>query len=54
MCTELFKKTNKVNFESKYENHVMIFVAFVEGNATMSSIQYFDNHVSYFVRNRRK
>ena len=31
-----------------------IFVAFVEDNATMSSIRYFENHVSYFVQNRRK
>ena len=28
-----------------------IFVAFVEVNATMSSIQYFENHASYFVQN---
>ena len=28
-----------------------IFVAFVEDNATMSSIGYFENHVSYFVQN---
>ena len=25
-----------------------LFVAFVEDNATMSSIRYFENHVSYF------
>ena len=25
-------------------------MAFVEENATMSSIQYFENHVSYFVQ----
>ena len=31
-----------------------IFVAFVEDNATMSSIRYFENHVSYFVQNQRK
>ena len=31
-----------------------IFVAFDEDNATMSSIPYFENHVSYFVPNRRK
>ena len=31
-----------------------IFVAFVEDNATMSSIPYFENLVSYFVQNRRK
>ena len=30
------------------------FVAFVEDNATMSSIWYFENHVSHFVQNRRK
>ena len=27
-----------------------IFVAYVEDNATMSSIRYFENHVSYFVQ----
>ena len=31
-----------------------IFVAFVEDNATISSIPYFENHASYFVQNRRK
>ena len=31
-----------------------IVVAFVEDNATMSSIQYFENHASYFVQDRRK
>ena len=31
-----------------------VFVAFVEDNATMSSILYFENHVLYFVQNRRK
>ena len=30
-----------------------IFVAFAKDNATMSSIQYFENHVSYFVQNQR-
>ena len=30
------------------------FVAFFEDNATMNSITYFENHVSYFVQNRRK
>ena len=28
-----------------------VFVAFVEDNATISSIEYFENHVSYFVQN---
>ena len=32
----------------------IVFVAFVKDNATMSSIRYFENHVSYFVQNRRK
>ena len=32
----------------------IIFVAFVEDNGTISSIRYFENHVSYFVQNRRK
>ena len=31
-----------------------VFVAFVQDNATMSSIWYFENHASYFVQNRRK
>ena len=31
-----------------------IVVAFVEDNATMSSVQYFENHASYFVQDRRK
>ena len=26
-----------------------VFVAFVEDNATMSSVRYFENHASYFV-----
>ena len=32
----------------------LIFVAFVEDNATMCSIGYFENHVSYFVQNLKK
>ena len=31
-----------------------LFVAFVENNAAMGSIWYFENHVTYFVQNRRK
>ena len=31
-----------------------IVVAFVEDNATMSSIQYFENHASYFVQDQKK
>ena len=31
-----------------------IYVAFVEDNAAMGSIRYFENHVSYFVQNRMK
>ena len=31
-----------------------IFMAFVEDNATMSSIRCFENHESYFVQNKRK
>ena len=30
-----------------------IFVVFVEDNATMSLILYFENHERYFVQNRR-
>ena len=37
--------------DKKFPN---IFVAFVEDNATESSIRYVENHVSYFVQNRRK
>ena len=32
----------------------LIFVAFVEDNATMSSIRYSENRVTYFAQNRRK
>ena len=32
----------------------VVFVAFVEDKATMSSVRYFENHASYFVQNRRK
>ena len=43
------------NFKtSKQIGKDIIFVAFVEDSATMSSIRYFENHVSYFVQNRRK
>ena len=37
-------------------SYASVFVAFVEDNANMSSIGYFENHVSwaYFVQNRRK
>ena len=31
-----------------------VFVAFVEVNATMSSIRYFEDHASYFVQNRKE
>ena len=30
------------------------FAAFVEGNAAMSAVQYFENHILYFVQNRMK
>ena len=39
---------------SKSEMTLSIFVHFVEDNATLSSIRYFKNHISYFVQNRRK
>ena len=32
----------------------LVIVAFIKGNATLSSIRYFENHVSYFVQNQRK
>ena len=34
-----------VNFRAKLSSALQIFVAFVENNATMSSISYFENHV---------
>ena len=40
--------------KSNFKGFLIIFVAFVKDNATMSSIWYFENHVSYFVQNRRK
>ena len=36
------------------EHSSFFLVAFVKDNATMSSIRYFENHVSYLVQNRRK
>ena len=33
---------------------ILFFVEFVEENATMSSIPYFESLESYFVQNRRK
>ena len=36
------------------ENSSLFFVAFVKDNGTMSSIQYFENLVLYFVQNQRK
>ena len=40
--------------KSKRFDYGLVFVAFVEDNTTMCSIRYFENHVSYFVHNRRK
>ena len=34
--------------------HVAVIVAFVENNASMSSIRYFENYASQFVQNQRK
>ena len=42
------------DFEMNTKTRKFIFVAYIEDNATMSSIRYFENHVSYFVENRRK
>ena len=38
----------------QHYNSPILFVAFVKDNATMSSIQCFENHVSHFVQNQRK
>ena len=40
--------------DSTGNQHFLLSVAFVEDNATMSSIRYFESHVLYFVQNRRK
>ena len=45
----LIQKCDLIKFSS-----VAVFVAFVEDNATIGSIRYFENHVSYYVQNRRK
>ena len=37
-----------------HDSFVFFGGGFVEDNATMSSIPYFENHVRYFVQNRRK
>ena len=65
----LFLFTRKAQVKNKYlislprllSNYLPLFfnfsvrlVAFVEDNATMSSIRYFENHVSYFVQDRTK
>ena len=41
-------------FTAEQHLNTRLVVAFVEHNATMSSIRYFENHASYFVQNRRK
>ena len=41
-------------FDIAWDTYIIVFVEFIEDNATMSSIRYFENHVSYFVQNRRK
>ena len=45
--------TGCINFGSP-KAYGSVIVAFVEDNASMSSLRYFENHVSYFVQNRRK
>ena len=46
-----------INFsvlKTSFEGTHKVFVEFVEDNATMSSIRYFEYYISYFVQNRRK
>ena len=48
------KGENAANFLQYFPSipsRIFLFVAFVKDNATMSSIWYFENHVSYFVQN---
>ena len=46
---------NKAVLEfSVIQQLLCFFVAFVEDNATMSSIRHFENHALYFVQNQRK
>ena len=49
-------RKGKIQLSSLQEGIVMlsIFGAFVEDDATMSSIPYFENRVPYFVQNRGK
>ena len=58
IISELSAKVLLYSFENivgGQENAVrIIFVAFVEDNASISSLWYFENYVSYFVQNRRK
>ena len=54
---ERFETTYNITYLSiailivlKLTSHQLVFVAFVEDNATKSLIPYFVNHVSYFVQ----
>ena len=47
-------QTGNAKIKSTPPCFIAVFVGFVEDNPTMSPIQYFENHVSYFVQNRRK
>ena len=47
-------KYSTLRYLSYSNTNGILFVAFVEDNATISSTRYFENHASYFVQNRRK
>ena len=52
--TQCTKEPSHFTENSMTTIDLLVFVAFVEDNATMSSVPYFENRVSYFVQNRRK
>ena len=47
--TEVRTRMRTLTDKSVCKLGTLLFVAFVEDNATMSSIPYFENRVSYFV-----
>ena len=43
-----------LDFSGKPQKTIATVLAFSDGNATMNLIHGFENHVSYFVQNRKK
>ena len=55
LVTNIFYYSHVFSIPYKTEIKTLaFFVAYVEDKATMSSIWYFENYVSYFVQNQRK